>query len=32
VYEGAFFGREIRPDIVLKKEEDVAVFDVKYKR
>ncbi|MBK9580460.1 MAG: hypothetical protein WAT26_07460 [Saprospiraceae bacterium] len=32
VYEGAFFGREIRPDIVLKKEEDVAVFDVKYKK
>ncbi|MEZ4912277.1 MAG: hypothetical protein R2774_15620 [Saprospiraceae bacterium] len=32
VYEGAFFEREIRPDIVLKKEDDVAVFDVKYKR
>lgn len=32
VYEGAFFEREIRPDIVLENGKDVAVFDVKYKR
>ena len=32
VYEGAFFGRKLKPDIVLVKGNDVAVFDVKYKR
>lgn len=32
VYEDSFFEREIRPDIVLENEKDVAVFDVKYKR
>ena len=32
MYEGAFFEREIRPDIVLENGKDVAVFDVKYKR
>lgn len=32
VYEGAFFSRKLKPDIVLVKGNDVAVFDVKYKR
>lgn len=31
-YGDTFFGREIRPDMVLIKEDRVAVFDVKYKR
>jgi 5-methylcytosine-specific restriction endonuclease McrBC regulatory subunit McrC len=31
-YKGTFFAREIRPDLVLEKDDKVLVFDTKYKR